>query len=70
MAFRANGDYMCSLQFPEGAIQRPSALAINDNNDMSVVSLAGQCFMFKLQPGDPSVAHPTRGPRPERSSYF
>jgi len=69
MAFRANGDYMCSIQFPEGAIQRPSALAINDNNDMSVVSLAGQCFMFKLQPGDPSAAHPTRGPRPERGYH-
>ncbi|CAG5108553.1 Oidioi.mRNA.OKI2018_I69.chr1.g3851.t1.cds [Oikopleura dioica] len=69
MAFRDDGEYLCSIQFPEGAIQRPSALAINDNNDMSVVSLTGQCFMFKLQPGDSTKDYPTRGPRPERGYH-
>jgi len=63
-AFRSDGSLMCELQFPEGAIQRPSDLSINDDGKMAVVSLTGQCFLFDLLPGDPNQEWPTKGPRP------
>merc|ERR1711990_852927 len=63
-AFRSDGTHMCDLQFPEGAIQRPSDLSVNDDGKLAVVSLTGQCFLFDLLPGDSSSDWPTRGPRP------
>ena len=67
-AFRADGSLMCELQFPEGAIERPSDLSINDDGKMAVVSIRGQCFLFDLLPGDPEQSWPTRGPRPRGTS--
>jgi len=67
-AFRADGSLMCELQFPEGAIERPSDLSINDDGKMAVVSIKGQCFLFDLLPGDPEQSWPTRGPKP-RGGY-
>ena len=64
MAFRNDGSFMCEVQFPEGAIQRPSDLSVNDDGKMAVVSLTGQCFMFDLLPGNPDESWPTRGPKP------
>ena len=58
------------LQFPEGAIQRPSDLTINDDGKLAVVSLTGQCFMFDVKPGDKSQEFPTRGPRPAGGYRF
>lgn len=63
-AFRSDGTLMCDVQFPEGAIQRPSDLSVNDDGKMAVVSLTGQVFMFDLLPGNPKEDWPTRGPRP------
>ena len=58
------------LQFPEGAIQRPSDLTINDDGKLAVVSLTGQCFMFDVKAGDKSENFPTRGPRPRGGYSF
>jgi len=69
-AFRADGTFMCDMQFPEGAIQRPSDLTINDDGKLAVVSLTGQCFMFDVKPGDKSQDFPTRGPRPANGYSF
>jgi len=69
-AFRADGSFMCDLQFPEGAIQRPSDLSVNDDGKMAVVSLTGQCFLFDLMKGDKSQNFPTRGPRPQGGYSF
>jgi len=63
-AFRSDGTRMCDIQFPEGAIQRPSDLSVNDDGKMAVVSLTGQCFMFDLLPGSTTESWPTRGPKP------
>ena len=63
-AFRADGSVICELQFPEGAIQRPSDLSVNDDGKMAVVALTGQCFMFDLKPGNPDQDWPTAGPKP------
>lgn len=63
-AFRADGNVICELQFPEGAIQRPSDLSVNDDGKMAVVALTGQCFMFDLKPGNPNQDWPTAGPKP------
>lgn len=79
-AFRADGSVICELQFPEGAIQRPSDLSVNDDGKMAVVALTGQCFMFDLKPGNPDQDWPTAGPKPagtpqtlsisKRKNYF
>lgn len=63
MAFRKDGQFLCNLQFPEGAIRRPSDLSVNDDGKMAVVSLTGQCFLFDLMPGNPNESWPTRGPQ-------
>jgi len=69
-AFRADGSFMCDLQFPEGAIQRPSDLAVNDDGKMAVVGLPGQCFLFDILRGDKNADFPTRGPRPAGGYSF
>ena len=69
-AFRSDGTLMCDVQFPEGAIQRPSDLSVNDDGKMAVVSLTGQVFMFDLLPGNPKEDWPTRGPRPAGESFL
>ena len=58
------------LQFPEGAIQRPSDLAVNDDGKMAVVGLPGQCFLFDILKGDKAADYPTRGPRPPNGYSF
>lgn len=62
--FDNEGNYLSCLQFPEGAIQRPSDLSINEDGDLAVVSLTGQCFLFRLRAGDPNNNFVTRGPKP------
>ena len=56
------------LQFPEGVIQRPSDLSVNDDGKLAVVSLTGQCFLFDIMAGSKQEDWPTRGPRP-RGGY-
>ena len=68
--FDNQGNFLCCLQFPEGAIQRPSDLSINEEGDLAVVSLTGQCFLFRLKAGDPNNAYVTRGPKPAHKSKF
>ena len=52
------------MQFPEGAVERPTDISINDDGVMAMLSLKGKCFLFNIQAGDKSQDWPTRGPRP------
>ena len=74
MVYRYDGQRLCDMTFPEGVIQRPSDVSINDDGKMAIVSLTGQTFLFDLvqEPGEcqPAEECPTRGPIPRHGYRF
>ena len=42
MTFKADGQFLCEVQFESGIIERPSDISINDDGLLAVTSLNGQ----------------------------
>merc|ERR1719197_1269369 len=48
MTFKADGQFLCEVQFESGIIERPSDISINDDRLLAVTSLNGQVHILKL----------------------
>jgi len=42
MAFKADGTFICEIQFESGPVERPTDISINDDGVLAVTSLKGQ----------------------------
>lgn len=60
MAFTKTGEFMCEVQFPDGVVDRPSDLSLNDDGLLAITSLKGKVHLMKLERGDMSQDWPTR----------
>ena len=42
MAFKADGEFICEIQFESGPVERPTDISINDDGVLAVTSMKGQ----------------------------
>merc|ERR1711962_259055 len=54
MAFKADGEFICEIQFESGPVERPTDISINDDGVLAVTSLKGQVHLLSLIPIEPS----------------
>lgn len=50
MAFKADGEFICEIQFESGPVERPTDISINDDGVLAVTSLKGQVHLLSLIP--------------------
>ena len=48
MAFKADGTFICEIQFESGPVERPTDISINDDGVLAVTSLKGQVCLIDI----------------------
>ena len=48
MAFKADGEFICEIQFESGPVERPTDISINDDGVLAVTSLKGQVCLIDI----------------------
>lgn len=65
MAFKADGTFICEIQFESGPVERPTDISINDDGVLAVTSLKGQVCVI-----DSHVYSPSSISRSNLMQYF
>lgn len=65
MAFKADGTFICEIQFESGPVERPTDISINDDGVLAVTSLKGQVCLI-----DSHVYSPSSTSRSNLMQYF